>query len=238
MLESMKRTLALLVALTTGTLMIGCDDNSLQPPTATDPPLLQLSGQVTSGQGTGTLKTLIGESNGLPLTGTIQSNGHFKVQLPTETTLSKHLLSGQHILESVGCKGAINSSNAATKGIGFVSFQFKRGQIADTLINGTASFNLFPLPHGNFRAHIYLFSSHATTLSGKVNCADVINVKEIDTIQVYVNSPLRAGWNVLYLDVNTSNLQLPLAAEGSLQTVRPKHNIWLTSQQIREEFPF
>lgn len=238
MLESMKRTLALLVALTTGMLMIGCDNNSLQTPTAADPPLRQLRGQVTTGQGTGTLKTRIGKTNGFQLNAKVQSNGQFQVQLPTATDLSKHLLSGHRILQSVGCKGSINSSNAAAKGTGFVSFQLKRGQIADTLINGTASFNLFPLPHGNFRAHIYLFSNQATTLSGKVNCADVINVKEIETIQVYVNSPLRAGWNVLYLDVDTSNLQLPLAAEGSLQTVRAKHNIWLTSQQIREEFPF
>lgn len=236
MLEVMKRMLALLMTLTAGALVVGCDHTTLQPPSAGDPPLFEIKGKVFKGTGTGTLQTFIGGASSLPLDAQVNANGQFKVELPAGEELSEQLLEGANLLESVGCKGQIISSNPEAKGTGFVSFQMKRGQVNDTIINGEAKINLLP-PSGELSAQMYLFANQASTLKGVVDCAKVINVPEIQEVEVQVDAPVRQGWNVLHLNVSTE-LKLPIRATGSLKTVRAQDSIWLTTQQIRDVFPF
>lgn len=236
MLEAMKRMLALLMTLTAGALVVGCDHTTLQPPGASDPPLFEVTGKVFKGTGIGTLQTFIGGASSLPLNAQVNADGRFKVKLPNGEVLSEQLLEGANLLESVGCTGQIVSSNPEAKGTGFVSFQLKRGEINDTIINGRAKVNLLP-PSGELTAQMYLFANQASNLKGVVDCAKVINVPEIKEIRVQVDAPVRQGWNVLHLDVSTE-LKLPIRATGSLKTIRPQNGVWLTTQQIRDVFPF
>lgn len=232
----MKTLPVALAVLTSSVLLAACGPT--EPPAPTAPAggavsVAKLDGTVSSGEGAGKISLKIANKT---FEGDIASNGQFALTLPTETELSSVLIDGNKILSSIGCEGSLKSATAGAKGYGFTQLDSKRTGAAVKVLGVKADKGIVLLPPGakvNFQLTGLVFANKATTLTGSVDCAKMLDPKLVKSLRVGVNLKLKQGWNYVYISgITDSFTSLPTEASATATiTVNPKIP-WQTSTDL------
>lgn len=204
-----------------GLLFTACQTTT-PAPQPTDPAIVQITGRVSSGTGTGTIELRDGVSAGAATlsSASIAADGSFTLPLPTPDKLAGSLVSADTVLGQLGCEGTLTSGTPGTRAFGFAELQATRSGATMQVMALSTDLNFLP-PHLAFKGHAWVYTDQATTLKGELDCTKLINSPDtISRLTVSVDTRTRAGWNVLELAGRTSGVSLPTSASASASVVQ------------------
>lgn len=203
------------------TLLLAACDSGPSAPAPTDPPVTQVTGQVDSGTGSGTVELLDQGTTGSVLaSATVGSDGSFVLPLPAAEKFASRMVSADSVLGQVGCQGTLTSSTPGTRGYGFAELRATRSGSVMQVVNLNADLNLLP-PHVAFNGHAWVYTDQSTLLQGRVDCTKLLNASgTISQLTVDVNVQTRAGWNVIEIAGRTAGVSLPTTASASATAIK------------------
>jgi len=208
-------TFGLLLALTLTA--CGGGGGTPAPPLKTDfiqPTSIEGTVQVVGLSNTVKLQLQADKSSDLVANAILQSNGQFKLTLPTATLAGKlksDLLLG--LLELVssgseGCTGSITISDLIAKVYGFTTLKLVDGTTTTKLTSATLSAST----DGGFQGTLdmWLYASSPVSMTGSRTCTDNRNVQ--------ANVQVKPGWNAARISFNGKNTVL--------ESVDPTKTVW------------
>lgn len=211
--------------------------NTTPAPTPSPTPLAQLSGHVTAGSGTGTVKltTLTGA---LLTQGDVDAGGNFTVLLPTTAQLASELVTADQALSKVGCEGTLNSSVPTAKGYGVANLNLSRGSANDVIVPLAVNVTrVFGVPtSASFDGRAWLYTDQPTKLSGSLNCTKLVNAGVPITIAVNVTTV--QGWNMLRLSGAAEISLSGVSVSGNLDNTTAAWTEWKTLGELRSTLTF
>ena len=232
----MKKTTLPLMFLGFGALLSAC--NSTPAPQASDQPtVMTISGKVASPSASGAGSISVpGVSSA---TAAVAADGRFSLPLPQASALGNLLRAADQVMTGLSCSGKLNSSDTAAKGhlMAALNLQDSSGSKSVMAVSGSKSGLLSRAVQGK----VWLYTDHATRLTGVVDCARLLNISQISSLPVNVDVSAKAGWNVIDLNMAASaNIFGQVSASGTAvnSATSEGSTVWQTTSELMSQVGF
>ena len=200
--------------------------NTAPKPVVEPAPVLSISGSAPAVAGR-SLTLIASDGLALGTAVTVAADGKFMAALPVPE--KARLKSVTMALSGLLCTVAtpLSSSDAGAAGLGVASAQVDTTSLLAATVN-----------HGLLSRHVeihaWIYSDLATTLTGKLDCAQATG-GAISTLPVTINASLAAGWTPVVATID-ANLGLGgLSGSGTVSTAADYNGGWLTMTELANQ---